>query len=312
MSKKLIPITEISNEFNDKLLYNNNYNESFLLNNGYNILYKISNTLQGTVYYATKINNKSIELIVKCANIDLVAKKLGKYKNIVVPVDENIFNETLIMMYLTTKYPVPGFVRPVDFIKDTNNYYLIMDYGGESLIEYIKEIYKLLHDNIITINEWNNNCKILFKQMIILLQWIHNNNVCHMDISLENMVINQYQIINGKFINNGIISFIDYGLAIKFKNNNHNFKSKKFVGKKQYQSPEIRFRKIYDARMADIWALGTCMYMIKTGDLTLNNFNINIKNKNNDSFIDLISKIFTLENKRININDILSHKYFVN
>ena len=43
-------------------------------------------------------------------------------------------------------------------------------------------------------SEWHKVCKAIFKQMIESIEYIHSKNICHFDISLENLVINDCQV----------------------------------------------------------------------------------------------------------------------
>ena len=48
----------------------------------------------------------------------------------------------------------------------------------------------MIHKGNIQISEWHRTVKVIFKQMIESLEYIHSKDVCHFDISLENYLIN--------------------------------------------------------------------------------------------------------------------------
>ena len=74
----------------------------------------------------------------------------------------------------------------------------------------------------------------------------HSKNVCHFDISLENFLINDIDIV---YSNDGQIKFCfdskiqiklcDYGLAEIFDEEKSEFESTKYCGKRNYKSPEV-------------------------------------------------------------------------
>ena len=81
------------------------------------------------------------------------------------------------------------------------------------------------------------------------------------------MLIKGYVIKNGKFIKNGEITLIDFGLAqlyINSKNfNNYNIS----VGKKGYQSPEVYQKQKFNSAKADVWSLGCILFIMTFGCL---------------------------------------------
>ena len=213
--------------------------------------------------------------------------------------------------------PISGYIKIIDFFQDNLNYLMILEYGGISLFDYILNNLPLIWD----INKWKNHVRILFKQMVLYINWLHSNNVCHLDISIENCVINR---------DTNIVSFIDFGLSHKFDNNS--FKHNKFgIGKREYMSYEVSGYdsniKCYDARKVDIWALGVCLFSMLTGCELYDNptkqelkpllngyLNDLIKIKQlkhmiDDNALSLLNDIFKPENERININEILNHTY---
>ena len=104
-----------------------------------------------------------------------------------------------------------------------------MDHGGESLFNYTQYNIKLIETGQLSVVIWKSHIQRLFKQMVYFVKFLHDNSVCHLDISLENLLIK-----NGKVIN-----FCDFGLSEYFPNNN--FKSNKYCGKIGYQSPEVKY-----------------------------------------------------------------------
>ena len=78
-------------------------------------------------------------------------------------------------------------------------------------------------------NQWVKNVAKMFKQICVAVQYLHKNNFCHLDLSLENTMI--YDIKNLK------IKIIDFGLMKKFNGKDFSFHGR--VGKLQYMCPEV-------------------------------------------------------------------------
>ena len=75
-------------------------------------------------------------------------------------------------------------------------------------------------------------------------------------VSLENMLIDG----DGQWMQ---CKLCDFGLAELFPSNR--FESSKFCGKIAYQCPEMLRREEFDARCADVWCIGVCLFMMTVG-----------------------------------------------
>merc|ERR1719242_2884511 len=100
-------------------------------------------------------------------------------------------------------------------------------------------------------------------------------NCCHLDISLENMAVQnsdfQVQSDGSYTINPQIrVKFIDFGLA-EFFDRRHGgniggFECVKYCGKTQYKSPQVyREKVVFDARKSDVWSLGVVLFSLAIG-----------------------------------------------
>ena len=112
--------------------------------------------------------------------------------------------------------------------------YLVMEvcsYGD--LYNYIDEYYPFNEDE----------AKLLSWQMVSAVKYLHDLNIAHRDIKLENFLITD----NG-------LKLCDFGLAGKFQ-----ARCSKRVGTKAYSSPQL-LQSNYDPFKADIWALGCTIF----------------------------------------------------
>eukprot|EP01084_Bolivina_argentea_P050214 92333_1 len=154
---------------------------------------KIADTLQGSIWRAISGSNESS--VIKITSQNLHKRSSSKpWNGKTFKVQENILIEQSILKYLSENENCPeSIVKYQRFFKSKTNYYLVMEDGGTSLWDFISDAHGLINQGQITIKEWHRVCKIIFKQMIECIEYIHSQNVCHFDISLENMVINDVE-----------------------------------------------------------------------------------------------------------------------
>eukprot|EP00487_Bulimina_marginata_P009081 TRINITY_DN3407_c0_g1_i1.p1 TRINITY_DN3407_c0_g1~~TRINITY_DN3407_c0_g1_i1.p1 ORF type:complete len:219 (-),score=13.24 TRINITY_DN3407_c0_g1_i1:442-1098(-) len=214
-----------------------------------------------------------------------------------------------------------------------------MTNGGTSLFDFVLKAHRCISSGQLAITEWHRVCQSVFKQMLHFTHNLHAMNVCHLDISLENLLINDVLITvdsnmqnSMRFVSKPSIKFCDFGLAQIFdKRQNPHFLCNKYVGKTGYKSPEIYQRKQnFNAKAADTWSLGVSLFAMLMGSMPFNKPSssdptfqwimnghllqlINQWKKAhyvNAQTVDLLSRIFVKEEKRINTKQLLSHSWF--
>jgi len=309
----------MKNQSNDSSL---TLKESFHQRTGYKITSKVTSTTQGSVYKAINENNDVI--IVKRAGLDFYVKH-SKY------IDKNIAREAKILEYLGKMNPPKNnWIKYIDLIYDDRNVYLLMEYGGINLFQYTKLMHCKIKRNKLSINEWTKHVRILFKQMCHYIDWLHKCNITHSDICLESIVIKDFKLRNGKFMNHGYISFIDFGLAQDFRASNGDFNTQYYnTGKTMYISPELYQKRQYNSKLNDIWSLGVILFMLNFGispyivpSNKCKNFSCIIRgdlkkivkpfNKTkylSRNILKLLNNIFKTEKSRYSMKNILKQKY---
>lgn len=115
---------------------------------------------------------------------------------------------------------------------------------GESLLTFLKK-----HKDKQIPEE---KCKGIFKQIVKALSYCHLRMICHRDIKLENIIIQEHNKVK----------LIDFGFGVKTtKKKYHNF----FCGTPSYMAPEIIQKQNYIAQYADVWSLGILLYTMLCG-----------------------------------------------
>ena len=117
-------------------------------------------------------------------------------------------------------------------------YYIVMEYleYGE-LLKYITNVE--INENI---GFGENFGRLIFSQLLDGLEALHNLNICHRDIKLNNIILGE---------NDYILKYIDFGMATEDKGNLHDF-----LGTPYYAAPEILLKRPYCGKSEDIFLLG--------------------------------------------------------
>lgn len=103
------------------------------------------------------------------------------------------------------------------------------------------------------INEQPNNMKKHFKyyiQIIDAVKYMHSLGIAHMDLKLENILINKLE---------NKIQLIDFGHSCFFKKGNTTIYNRGIKGTEYYMSPEMWYG-TYMSDKVDVWACGIVLY----------------------------------------------------
>ncbi|OHT09795.1 CAMK family protein kinase [Tritrichomonas foetus] len=135
----------------------------------------------------------------------------------------------------------PNIVKYHSFQTDENNIYIFMEFcQGKSLLKLINER-NGLPDEV---------CKVIFKQLLETLNFLHENHICHRDIKPENIIVgSDYKI-----------KLIDFGLCAINSEENSNFLLNTFCGSLMYSAPEVIRKENYNGYQSDIWSAGVTLY----------------------------------------------------
>ena len=225
-------------------------------------------------------------------------KSFNKKKNIFSI--SKIKNEVKIMSKLRKHNNI---VKLLELFETEEHYCLVMEnIVGGNLLNAINKMNKIPE----------NLAKIIFKQLIQALQYIHSNGIVHRDIKPDNILLDLDNTI--KICDFGVSKIIPEGQLIQDS-----------CGTPAFVAPEILLEYPYDPYPTDIWSSGVVLYAMTTGFFPFRGVN---ETQLHESIIsgnfpkpkdvsnelnDLLSKILNINpKKRISLKNILLHPWFNN
>lgn len=259
------------------------------MNHKYLTLQHIGSGSQANVYSA-----------VDKSNHNLVALKLFEHNAV-------SWNEIMILkriQKLSLKYSV----TMMNTFSHNNQLCLVMEYvQGVELIHLISDRKFLDCDR-----------KLLFKNLLLAVNELHTNDICHLDLKLENILVDRKTCE---------VKLVDFGFAQFTKESGCDRLITQFFGSIHYSAPEIIRNLPFDGKKADIWALGCLLFILLTqrfpfpGNQTRFDYNsianqilsyrISYPSYFDPLTINLLSKMMAIDpNKRPPIDLLLQHPWF--
>ncbi|KAI8338438.1 kinase-like domain-containing protein [Chlamydoabsidia padenii] len=141
-----------------------------------------------------------------------------------------------------------------------HNLCLILEYAqGMELFDFVQQMHQRLHSKNEKVNE--GLIKKIFLQLVLVVKWMHEHNIVHRDLKLENILIHMDEQHQGE----PILKVTDFGLARVIDPDSPILTTR--CGSEEYAAPEIVQSKGYDGRQTDTWALGVILYALLVGYL---------------------------------------------
>ncbi|CAG2239223.1 Probable serine/threonine-protein kinase HSL1 [Mytilus edulis] len=103
----------------------------------------------------------------------------------------------------------------------------------------------------------------LFKQLLDIVAYLHESEICHRDIKCDNILLDRY--FN--------VKLADFGFARTMPSNEL---LETNCGSYVYTAPEVMDGNHYDGVTADIWSMGICLYSMLCGRLPYRDEDIDI------------------------------------
>mmetsp|Transcript_43746 Transcript_43746/g.70130 ORF Transcript_43746/g.70130 Transcript_43746/m.70130 type:complete len:824 (-) Transcript_43746:425-2896(-) len=194
-------------------------------------------------------------------------------------------------------------VNLIEVLESKLTLYLVLELvsGGE-LFDKIKLEGKLNEDV----------ARHYYRQLISALEFMHERKICHRDLKLENLLVDQ----------DGVLKVTDFGLSgLHTGSGDQVFKTT--LGSPNYVAPEVLIGRGYDGFKADIWSSGVILYVLLAGFLPFDEDNANELFKKictgdfrfpqtfSNDVIDLLNNVLVVDPvKRYTLHDIKTHSWF--
>ncbi|CDW78816.1 UNKNOWN [Stylonychia lemnae] len=194
----------------------------------------------------------------------------------------------------------PSVVKLYETFETGRHILLVMELcAGGDLLNYVRKRRKLKEDS----------AKLIFRQIIEGLGYIHSKNILHRDIKLDNI------LLDGK----GKVKIADFGVSKLVKPGET---MREQCGTPAYIAPEIIRDKGYQGFKADIWSAGVVLYAMLYGTVPFKANNMqdlhklilkakyNLKDEISEEAKDLLRKMLELDvSQRLTIKQVLSHPW---
>ena len=232
---------------------------------------------------------------------ELVAIKILRKNNLIF--NEDLKKEAIILRGLDH----PNIIKIFELYDTETDFYIVQELcsGGD--------LFTKIHEEG---GQSEITTGIIIFQILSAVNYLHERNLMHRDLKLENILID-----DSKYSNNIYVKIIDFGTA-KFYNKN---KENEVIGTPFYIAPEV-LKGEYTEK-CDSWSIGVILYSILSGKLPFGGTSklevySNIKSGLYDMTIyplnvvskeikDLIKNLLLLNpDKRISVKDALEHKFF--
>ena len=229
----------------------------------------------------------------------LVAIKSFNKKNLK---SKNSIQKIHYEIEIQKKLKHPFITQILDTFETDTHLFIVMEYICGDLASFIRKRSKI-----------SEPCaKVIFKQIIEGLKYIHQNKIVHRDIKPDNILIDLHNTVK----------IADFGVSRKVSSGDI---MKDHCGTPAYIAPEIFLNKGYEGFSCDIWSAGVTLYYLLGGvqpfkgkDLSELKKKIKIGKytkleKISSDASDLIDKMLTFNpKKRIGIEQILTHPWLMN
>ena len=211
----------------------------------------IKEAIYGFVYPARVVTRISDDPLVYAPTPVMVAvKAIDKAKVASINAEENPVKEMAVASFLSDN-PHPNVMGHLECLTDSSHYYIVMEFfGGGEVFDMLTSVHHFTEPL----------ARQYFTQLVNGVEYLHNHDVYHRDLSLENVLLSQ---------DRRRVQIIDFGMSLRFARdadgNPLPFPPIPPCGKEYYAAPEVIANISYAGPEADVWALGVMLFLMVVG-----------------------------------------------
>lgn len=179
---------------------------------------------------------------------------------------------------------IEGVITLMDVIEEDEYFMLVLEDGGCDLFNFTTECHEKIALGTMRISDWRATTKRIAIKLARIIRDLHDVNLCHLDLSLENVLIENVQWVqiggNGTDSSFGSdaneaskykkiddcfrLKVIDFGAA-RYVDDEHRLNLKQVIGKISYCAPRVFEKKSFDPMKADCWTFGVSLFTLSVG-----------------------------------------------
>ncbi|KEP67591.1 UNVERIFIED_CONTAM: protein kinase [Hammondia hammondi] len=206
----------------------------------YNEQKVLAKAIHGTVLLAEHQPTRQLRAVKKIPNKNVYKRGYGQLENALVEIGASLY------LSRHSIAPVDGIIRTYGAYRDETDTYLVAEYASGG--ELFNEVARVGHVQ-------EEHARRIGLQLLLGVKSLHDNGVCHRDLSLENTLLHS----------DGSIRIIDFGQAEPLFDETG--KEKNLInaaGKMYYRAPEM-YSGSYRGSAVDIFAVGVMMFILVFG-----------------------------------------------
>lgn len=119
-----------------------------------------------------------------------------------------------------------------------------------------------------------DECKLVFHQILSGISYAHNQHICHRDLKLENILLKGPNLLHVKIADFGLSDFYRPGEMMKSN-----------CGTLSFLSPEVFRGTANHGPPLDVWAMGVILFCMSQGKLPFENVELGSKRRPRDAII---------------------------
>ncbi|PFH35120.1 protein kinase [Besnoitia besnoiti] len=206
----------------------------------YNELKVLAKAIHGTVHLTEHLPSGQLRAVKKIPNKNVYKRGSGQLENALVEIGASLYLSRHAIA------PVNGIIKTFGAYRDETDTYLVTEYASGG--ELFNEAARLGHMD-------EEHARRLGLQLLLGVKSLHDNGVCHRDLSLENTLLHS----------DGSIRIIDFGQAEPLFDEAGKEKSLvNAAGKMYYRAPEM-YSGSYLGSAVDIFAVGVVLFIVVFG-----------------------------------------------
>ncbi|CBZ54211.1 putative protein kinase [Neospora caninum Liverpool] len=200
----------------------------------------LAKAIHGTVLLAEHLPSKQLRAVKKIPNKNVYKRGYGQLENALVEIGASLY------LSRHSIAPVDGIIKTYGAYRDETDTYLVAEYASGG--ELFNEVARVGHVQ-------EEHARRIGLQLLLGVKSLHDNGVCHRDLSLENTLLHS----------DGSIRIIDFGQAEPLFDETGKEKSLiNAAGKMYYRAPEM-YSGSYRGSAVDIFAVGVMMFILVFG-----------------------------------------------